>query len=107
MRELCGNAGKTTNDTTVCKPFHLVQDARQTYNFGVLEELPAMRQICLAVIVSVCVCAARADSVPTYSLTQGTVTLSNINIGGVESVCSFFNGIRQNIGGGAEGLSGI
>jgi hypothetical protein len=64
-----------------------------------------MRRICLIVIIALYAGAAHADSIPAYNMTSGSVVLSNINIGGFDSVFSFSNGNGVNIGGVDAGFS--
>ena len=58
-----------------------------------------MRRFCFAVVLAFCAIAAHADSIPTYNLTQGSVTLTNITLGSSDDVFTFSNGQGVTIGG--------
>jgi hypothetical protein len=58
-----------------------------------------MRRFCFAVVLAFCAIAAYADSIPTYNLTQGSVTLTNITLGSSDDVFTFSNGQGVTIGG--------
>jgi hypothetical protein len=58
-----------------------------------------MRRFCFAVVLVVSAVAAYGDSIPTYNLTQGSVTLTNITLGSSDDVFTFSNGQGVTIGG--------
>lgn len=64
-----------------------------------------MRKIVVLALFAVFASLAKADSIPTYNLTQGTVTLTNFNPGGFTSLFSFSNGSGTSIGGADDGFS--
>lgn len=58
-----------------------------------------MRRFCFAVVLALCAVAAYGDSIPTYNLTQGSVTLTNITLGTSQDLFTFSNGQGVTIGG--------
>ena len=58
-----------------------------------------MRRFCFAVVFALCAVAAYGDGIPTYDLTQGSVTLTNITLGSSDDVFTFSNGQGVTIGG--------
>jgi len=58
-----------------------------------------MRRTCLLLVLALAITAAHADSVPTYNMTQGTVTLTNVGLGGSTDVFTFSTGSGVSIGG--------
>jgi hypothetical protein len=58
-----------------------------------------MRRFCFVVVLVISAAAAYGDSIPSYSLTQGSVTLTNITLGSSEDLFTFSNGQGVTIGG--------
>lgn len=64
-----------------------------------------MRKILILALFAVFASLAKADSIPTYNLTLGTVTLSNFTLSGFTSLFSFSNRSGTSIGGADDGFS--
>ena len=64
-----------------------------------------MRRTCLLLVLAFAITAAHADSIPDYNMTSGSVVLSNINLGGFDSMFSFSNGNGVIVGGADAGFS--
>jgi len=64
-----------------------------------------MRKILVLALFAVFASLAKADSIPTYNLTLGTVTLSNFTLSGFTSLFSFSNASGTSIGGVDDGFS--
>jgi len=58
-----------------------------------------MRRFCFAVLVLISAVAAYGDSITTYNLTLGSVTLTNITLGSSNDLFTFSNGQGVTIGG--------
>ena len=66
-----------------------------------------MRKLLVLALLASCTSIASADSVPISNLGFGTVTLTDVTIGGFDIVFSFSNGDGVSIGGLAEGFSAL
>ncbi len=64
-----------------------------------------MRKLLVLALLAFSASLAKADSLPVYDLGMGTVTLTNLSLGGFNIVFSFSNGQGVSIGGVAEGFS--
>jgi hypothetical protein len=58
-----------------------------------------MRRICCILVLTFCAVAAYGDSIPTYNLTQGTVTLASNDINTFTINWNFTNGTGANLSG--------
>ena len=64
-----------------------------------------MSRTYLLLVLAFAIPAAHADSIPAYNMPSGSVVLSNINLGGFDTIFSFSNGNGVNIGGVDAGFS--